>query len=71
MKPNQTQGQDHAREQAKARIVASGKTFAQVAIEIGYPYWMVSHVLNGTVRARSGKAHQCAVALGIKPAQAA
>ena len=57
-----------AREKAKARIVAQGKTYDQVAAEIGHPKWLISRVLNGISKAKYGKAHECAVALGIKSA---
>ena len=57
-----------AREAAKARIVAQGKTYDQVATEIGYPRWLVNRVLNGQSKGKYGKAHDCAVALGIKSA---
>lgn len=57
-----------AREAAKARIIAQGKTYDQVASEIGYPKWLINRVLNGISKAKYGKAHDCAVALGIKPA---
>jgi len=57
-----------AREAAKARIIAQGKTYDQVAVEIGYPKWLINRVLNGISKAKYGKAHDCAVALGIKPA---
>lgn len=58
-----------AREQAKARIINQGKTYDQIAAEIGYPKWLINRVLNGISKAKYGKAHDCAVALGIKPAQ--
>ena len=57
-----------ARGAAKARIIAQGKTYDQVAAEIGHPKWLISRVLNGISKAKYGKAHDCAVALGIKPA---
>ena len=57
-----------ARGAAKARIIAQGKTYDQVAAEIGHPKWLISRVLNGISKAKYGKAHECAVALGIKPA---
>ena len=57
-----------AREAAKARIIAQGKTYDQVATELGYPKWLINRVLNGISKAKYGKAHECAVALGIKPA---
>ena len=57
-----------ARGAAKARIVAQGKTYDQVAAEIGHPKWLISRVLNGISKAKYGKAHDCAVALGIKSA---
>ena len=55
-----------ARVAAKARIVAQGKTYDQVSQEIGYPKWLINRVLNGTIKAKYGKAHECAVALGVK-----
>lgn len=57
-----------ARGAAKARIIAQGKTYDQVAAEIGHPKWLISRVLNGISKAKYGKAHDCAVALGIKSA---
>lgn len=53
---------------AKARIIAQGKTYDQIATEIGYPKWLINRVLNGISKAKYGKAHECAVALGIKSA---
>lgn len=67
MKTNDPYAQ--AREDAKARIIAQGKTYEQVAKEIGHPKWLVNRVLNGISKAKYGKAHDCAVALGVKPAQ--
>lgn len=61
-----TDSQELAREAAKASIVKSGKTYEQISNEIGYPRWLISRVLNGEVKAKYGKAHDCAVALGIK-----
>ena len=62
-----TAAPDHqTREAAKARIIEQGKTYEQVAEEIGYPRWLVNRVLNATVKAKYGKAHDCAVALGVK-----
>ena len=58
-----------AREAAKSRIIAQGKTYDQVAAEIGHPKWLINRVLNGISKAKYGKAHDCAVALGVKPAQ--
>ncbi|AXF86422.1 hypothetical protein DTO96_102176 [Ephemeroptericola cinctiostellae] len=58
-----------AREAAKARIISQGKTYEQVADEIGHPRWLVNQVLNGISKAKYGKAHACAVALGIKAEQ--
>ena len=57
-----------AREAAKARIIAQGKTYEQVAQEIGHPKWLIYRVLNGLNKSRYGRGHDCAVALGIKPA---
>lgn len=62
-----TDTQELAREAVKADIIKSGKTYEQVSNEIGYPRWLISRVLNGEVKAKYGKAHDCAVALGIKP----
>ena len=57
---------EQACESAKARINAEGKTYGMVAKETGFPRWLVSRVLNGTVKAKYGRAHDCAVALGVK-----
>lgn len=53
---------------AKARLVAQGKTYAQWADEHGFPRKTVYAVLKGRRPCRSGVSHQIAVALGVKPA---
>lgn len=63
MKPDTS---TEAREKAKNRIIASGKTYDQIAKEIGFPKWLINRVLNGISKAKYGNAHACAVALGVK-----
>ena len=53
-------------EQLKATFRNNGITFTQCAEELGYTAPEVYRVVNGTVKARYGKAHQIAVELGLK-----
>lgn len=53
-------------EQVKSRFHAAGKTVTQWAEEHGYTRHAVYRVLNGFDKARYGKAHEIAVALGMK-----
>lgn len=53
-------------DQVKARFRAAGKTVTQWAEEHGYTRGAVYRVLNGFDKAHYGKAHEIAVALGMK-----
>ncbi|GAA5784678.1 DNA-binding protein [Chitiniphilus shinanonensis] len=52
--------------QVKAKFRSEGKTFTQWAEENGYSRNQVYRVLNGTDKGHYGKAHEIAVALGLK-----
>lgn len=54
-------------EQVKARFRQQGKTFTDWALENGYTRNEVYRVLNGQAKCHYGKAHEIAVALGLKP----
>ncbi len=58
-------------EQVKERFRARGITVTQWAEENGYPRNAVYRVLNGFDKARYGRAHEIAVALGLKSQQQA
>lgn len=58
-------------EQVKARFRANGTTVTQWAEYHGYPRNAVYRVLNGFDKAHYGRAHEIAVALGLKPSEAA
>lgn len=53
-------------EQVKAQFAAQGKTMSSWAREHGYKPRDVQLVINGFSKARHGKGHEIAVALGIK-----
>ncbi|NTZ82378.1 DNA-binding protein [Burkholderia metallica] len=53
-------------EQVKKRFEREGKTFAGWARENGFEYRTVIAVVNGVNKGRHGKAHEVAVALGLK-----
>ena len=53
-------------EQVKDRFRCAGKTFTEWAVENGYSRNEVYRVLNGQAKANYGKAHDIAVALGLK-----
>ncbi len=55
-------------QEAKAHILKQGKTFKEIAKDIGCDYPTVVAVLNGRNHGNFGKAHKAAVALGIKEA---
>lgn len=55
--------------QIKERFRASGTTVTQWAEEHGYTRNSVYRVLNGIDKAHYGKAHEIAVALGMKASQ--
>lgn len=51
----------------KARLRAEGKPITTWANEHGFPVLDVYRVLNGVYKAHYGRAHEIAVAAGIKP----
>jgi gp16 family phage-associated protein len=53
-------------DQLKANFERDGKTFADWAREHGYTVNEVYRVTNGFAKAKRGKAHEIAVALGLK-----
>lgn len=53
----------------KANLRAQGKTIRQWADEHGFPQRAVYRVLNGLDKANFGRAHDIAVAAGIKAAE--
>lgn len=55
-------------EQVKNDLYAKGITLKQWAEKNGYPSAEVYKVLNGERKGRYGRAHQIAVALGLKSA---
>lgn len=58
-------------DQVKERFRQSGKTITAWAEEHGYTRNEVYRVLNGQAKANYGKAHDIAVALGLKLAESA
>lgn len=57
-------------EQVKQRFKSRGKTITAWAEENGYTRNEVYRVLNGQAKANYGKAHDIAVKLGLKVAEA-
>lgn len=53
-------------QQFKERLAKDGKTIISWSAENGYPDWMVSRLINGQCKGTRGKAHDCAVKMGIK-----
>lgn len=53
-------------DQAKRKLRQKGLTVRQFADTHGFPYYMVSRVINGVYKGNFGKAHEIAVALGMK-----
>jgi gp16 family phage-associated protein len=53
-------------EKLKAKFRSEGRTFKDFATEHGFHYGEVIRVVNGISKARRGKCHQIAVALGLK-----
>ena len=53
-------------DQVKKRFVSEGKTYSGWARENGFAPSTVIAVINGVNKGRRGKAHDVAVALGIK-----
>lgn len=56
------------RDAAKAALRRQGKTITQFAEEKQLPYGIVRDVLAGRIAGNYGKAHEAAVALGLKEA---
>lgn len=54
----------------KSRLRSQGKTIRQWAKENGFPPESVYRVLNGVDKANFGRAHDIAVAAGIKSVEA-
>jgi gp16 family phage-associated protein len=54
----------------KTRLRRQGKTIRQWAVEHGFPPASVYRVLNGVDKANFGRAHDIAVAAGIKSVEA-
>lgn len=52
----------------QARLRAQGIPQKRWALERGYDPTYVSRILNGSIKASYGKAHQIAVEMGLKPA---
>lgn len=55
------------REEVKAQFIAAGITQAEWARRNGFSRIDVAMVLNGHRKCNYGKAHEIAVALGLKP----
>jgi len=53
-------------DQFRQVLFRSGKTLTQWAKEHGYTFRECSRVLNGQVKARFGRGHDIAVAMGLK-----
>lgn len=53
-------------EQFRERLRGRGMTLVQWSLDHGFPVTAVSRVLNGADKARYGRAHEIAVALGLK-----
>lgn len=62
-----TQQKPKTAEQVKAEFKAKGLTVTKWAKDNGFEPTSVSQVLNGFAKGNYGKAHDIAVALGIKP----
>lgn len=56
-------------ERVKKQFIQRGITFTDWAKEHGYPRHEVYRVLNGQSKAKYGRAHDIAVALGLKPTE--
>lgn len=55
-------------EKVKENLRKQGKSLRQFCIEKGVPYQTACAVLNGANKGNFGKAHEAAVALGLKEA---
>lgn len=53
-------------EKLKAKFRSEGRTFKDFATERGFHYGEVVRVVNGINKARRGRGHEIAVALGLK-----
>lgn len=53
-------------QQFKERLAAQGKSQIQWSIENNVPDWLVVRLLNGQSKGTRGKAHECAIKMGIK-----
>ena len=56
-------------ERVKKEFHRRGETFTQWAERNNYPRHEVYRVLNGQAKAKYGRAHEIAVALGLKPTE--
>lgn len=56
--------------QVKSRLAEAGCTITAWAAANGYERELVSRVLCGLTKAKYGKGHEVAVALGLKPSSA-
>lgn len=54
--------------QVKADFEARGITIVEWAKNNDFPPQLVYQLLNGLAKGRRGQAHDCAIALGLKPA---
>lgn len=57
-------------EKVKQGFINRGETIKSWCDARGYDPTYVSRILNGTIKANRGKAHQIAVELGMKPKSA-
>lgn len=53
-------------QQFKANLAKEGKTIISWSAENNVPDWMVSRLINGQCKGTRGKAHECAIKMGIK-----
>jgi len=56
-------------EQVRSRFFYSGESVAGWARTHGFDLQLTYSVLSGRLRARRGKAHEIAIALGLKPTE--
>lgn len=54
-------------EEAKRKLREQGITLKEWADARGYPYYLVSRVICGTIKGNFGLSHKVAVELGMKP----
>ena len=55
-------------EEVKRKLREQGITLKEWANARGYPYYLVSRVICGTIKGNFGLSHQVAVELGMTPA---